>query len=86
VRLFILDRGIRLTAVAESGLRRFRLYPAYKDSGVEWLGEVPGHWGVKRLKTFASIQLSVALHNYGDVFVFDTAPRAAMRRSGKARD
>ena len=25
-------------------------YPSYKDSGVEWLGEVPGHWDVKRLK------------------------------------
>ena len=21
-------------------------YPEYKDSGVAWLGEVPGHWGV----------------------------------------
>ena len=19
--------------------------PAYRDSGVEWLGEAPGHWG-----------------------------------------
>ena len=28
----------------------FPRYPAYKDSGVEWLGEVPGHWEVKRLK------------------------------------
>ena len=25
-------------------------YPAYKPSGVEWLGDVPQHWGVKRLK------------------------------------
>ena len=24
-----------------------RPYPAYKDSGVEWLGEVPAHWGVR---------------------------------------
>ena len=23
-------------------------YPAYKDSGVEWLGEVPEHWAVRR--------------------------------------
>ena len=30
--------------------RRFRRYPAYKDSGVEWLGEIPVHWEVKRLK------------------------------------
>ena len=28
----------------------FARYPAYKDSGVEWLGEVPEHWEVKRLK------------------------------------
>ena len=25
-------------------------YPAYKDSGVEWLGEVPEGWGVRALK------------------------------------
>ncbi|MBL9158948.1 MAG: restriction endonuclease subunit S [Verrucomicrobiales bacterium] len=27
----------------------FPRYPEYKDSGVEWLGEVPGHWEVKRV-------------------------------------
>lgn len=31
-------------------------YPEYKDSGVEWLGEVPAHWRVKRLKNLATIQ------------------------------
>ena len=25
-------------------------YPAYKPSGIEWLGEIPAHWEVKRLK------------------------------------
>ena len=28
----------------------FQRYPKYKDSGVEWLGEVPEWWEVKRLK------------------------------------
>jgi type I restriction enzyme S subunit len=28
----------------------FPRYPEYKDSGVAWLGDVPGHWGVDRLK------------------------------------
>jgi type I restriction enzyme S subunit len=28
----------------------FPRYPKYKDSGVEWLGKVPAHWDVKRLK------------------------------------
>jgi type I restriction enzyme S subunit len=30
-------------------------YPSYKPSGVEWLGDVPGHWEVKRLKYSATI-------------------------------
>lgn len=28
----------------------FPTYPAYKDSGVEWLGEVPEHWAIFSLK------------------------------------
>ena len=27
----------------------FPRYPKYKDSGVEWLGQVPEHWDVKRI-------------------------------------
>ncbi len=32
----------------------FPRYRKYKDSGVEWLGEVPGHWDVKALKNVIS--------------------------------
>ena len=28
-----------------------RPYPAYRDSGADWLGRVPEHWEVRRLKT-----------------------------------
>ncbi|MDH0726912.1 restriction endonuclease subunit S [Stutzerimonas stutzeri] len=31
-----------------------------KDSGVEWLGEVPEHWAVKRLKFIAAVQTGIA--------------------------
>jgi len=31
-------------------------YPAYKDSGVEWLGEIPSYWETKKLKFLAEIQ------------------------------
>ncbi len=31
-----------------------------KDSGVEWLGEVPAHWDVTRLKFVANVQTGVA--------------------------
>ncbi|KUK62046.1 MAG: Type I restriction-modification system, S subunit [Synergistales bacterium 57_84] len=29
-------------------------YPAYKDSGVPWLGEVPEHWDIKSLESLVS--------------------------------
>ena len=31
-------------------------YPAYKDSGVEWLGKVPQHWETRRLKWVTRLQ------------------------------
>lgn len=30
-------------------------YPEYKDSGVEWLGEVPAHWDVTRLRQLGTV-------------------------------
>jgi type I restriction enzyme S subunit len=30
-------------------------YDSYKDSGIEWIGEIPSHWETKRLKYFAKI-------------------------------
>ena len=32
----------------EARPRRFRPYPEYRDSGVEWLGEIPADWAVRR--------------------------------------
>lgn len=34
----------------------FPRYPKYKDSGVEWLGEVPEHWDVCALKRLVRMQ------------------------------
>ena len=34
-------------------MTRFEPYPAYKDSRVEWLGDVPEHWVLTPLKHFA---------------------------------
>jgi len=59
---------------------RWRPYPAYRDSGVEWLGEVPEGWEVRRLKTVAVAKPSnvdkkseegqrpIRLCNYVDVY------------------
>ena len=32
-------------------------YPNYKPSGVEWLGDVPTHWEVRRLKVNVALML-----------------------------
>ena len=33
-------------------------YPAYKPSGVEWIGEIPSHWTVKRLKAATNFTIN----------------------------
>ncbi len=59
-------------------------YPKYKPSGVEWLGDVPTHWEVTRLKNVATYwvsnvdkvatddELPVRLCNYTDVYYHDS--------------
>ena len=58
-------------------------YPAYKPSGVEWLGAVPAHWEVRRLRNAVTMRVSnvdkhvregetpVRLCNYVDVYKHD---------------
>ena len=38
----------------------YKPYPAYKPSGVEWLGEIPTHWVVLRLKYAATLNPNVS--------------------------
>ena len=61
-------------------VERLSPYPAYKPSGVEWLGDVPAHWTVRRLRNLAEMRASnvdkhvrdeeqpVRLCNYVDVY------------------
>ncbi|WP_285906608.1 restriction endonuclease subunit S [Pseudodesulfovibrio pelocollis] len=37
---------------------KYRAYPEYRDSGVEWLGEVPKHWKRVRVKNVATLNPS----------------------------
>ena len=34
---------------------KYKPYPAYKPSGIEWLREIPKHWEIKRLKYVADL-------------------------------
>jgi len=64
-------------------MEKLKPYPAYRDSGVPWLGEVPEIWAVKRLRNSAEMRVSnvdkhskederpVRLCNYVDVYKND---------------
>lgn len=32
-----------------------KTYDSYKDSGIEWIGEIPNHWQIKKVKNFTQI-------------------------------
>lgn len=36
-------------------MSHYKPYPSYKDSGVEWLGRVPEHWSVVRMRYAATL-------------------------------
>ena len=46
-------------------------YPAMKDSGVEWLGDLPAHWKAGRLKNWLQINQSVLAEDTDPDYVFD---------------
>ena len=58
---------IHQVVTGQINVRTGKPYPAYKDSGVEWLGEVPEHWEVRRLRNVgkAIIGLTYAPQDVG---------------------
>jgi type I restriction enzyme S subunit len=44
-----------LEQIQQARPRRFRPYPVYEDSGVEWLGEIPAHWQVVRVMDHSAL-------------------------------
>lgn len=53
---------------------RFKPYPAYKNSGVEWLGEIPASWHALKLKRVCSFaygdSLASDFRTHGEVEVY----------------
>lgn len=47
-------------------MSHYKPYPAYKDSGVAWLGQVPEHWQIKRLRFAATLNPSIRLDLLAD--------------------
>ena len=46
-------------------------YPAYRPSGVPWLGDVPEHWGLVRLKHAVQINPEVLSEDTDPEYLFD---------------
>ena len=63
LRLLAEKRRALITRAVTRGLDP---YAPLRDSGIPWLGEIPAHWEVTRLKFVASVQTGVALgKDYG---------------------
>ena len=75
-----------------------RRYPEYKDSGVEWIGEIPRHWEINRLKYVAKIlpsnvdkhiypdEIQVRLCNYTDVYYNDYITVDTVLKKGSCKE
>ena len=73
-------------------------YPEYKESGVEWIGEIPKHWEIKKLKYVAKIlpsnvdkhiypdEIQVRLCNYTDVYYNDYITVDTVLKKGSCKE
>jgi type I restriction enzyme S subunit len=52
-------------------MSHYKPYPAYKNSGVEWLGLVPEHWDVKAIRWLSSVQRGASPRPIEDPKYFD---------------
>lgn len=46
-------------------------YDRYKDSGIAWIGEIPEHWGSRRIKTFSLVKRGASPRPIDDPKYFD---------------
>jgi type I restriction enzyme S subunit len=61
----------------------FPRYPSYKDSGVEWLGEVPEHWTAAKLKHLGRAQIGLT---YDPSEIVDEGTGILVLRSSNIQD
>jgi type I restriction enzyme S subunit len=62
-------------------------YPAYKDSGVEWIGEIPDEWEVHRLETrFKERKTKVSDKDYSPLSVTKNGVQPQLHNAAKSND
>jgi len=60
-------------------------YPSYKDSGLEWLGEIPEHWDVRRIKHLF-IEINERSNNGDEVLLSVSQYTGVTKKSDKVED
>ena len=65
------------------GNPRFRRYPEYKESGVEWIGEMPAHWKIEKIKRIATF---VSKKSTPEINAIKISPENVESETGKVID
>ena len=50
---------------------KYKAYPEYKDSGVEWLSNIPNHWEIFRIKHLSLVKRGASPRPIDDPKYFD---------------
>ena len=58
-------------------------YPEYKDSGIEWIGEIPAHWKTKKIKHVATL---VSEKSTPETDAIKISPENVESKTGKILD
>ena len=75
----------RIAIISETVTRGLNPSVVYKDSGIEWLGEIPSHWEVKKIKHVVKIcngkeipedinDGAIPVYGSGGIFKYTTIP------------
>jgi type I restriction enzyme S subunit len=58
-------------------------YPAYKDSGVAWLGEVPEHWQIGTLRRYLKTSDGIKIGPFGSQLKLESMTRSGYKVYGQ---
>lgn len=72
--------------MAEGKQSKYKPYPAYKQSGVEWLGSIPEGWEVKPLKYIAAMNGRIGFRGYTTDDIVDEGEGAIVLSPSNVQD
>jgi type I restriction enzyme, S subunit len=61
-------------------MSRYQAYPEYRESGVQWLDNLPKHWGVKRTKKMFSLTRELVGKNSSEYQLLSLTLRGVIHR------